>query len=174
MNGIDQRHTSAGRAGGDGRIRTDVGWRRRFCRPSPSTAWLRRRERHGWRGCTGSNREPSVLETDALPVELHPHVPHPTERGRVPVPNTAGSVAPRARFERATLGFVNRCSCPLSYNNEVNEWRMRSDSNARAGLRRPPLSRRFPWSSQARIHHLVPQEGIEPPTLGLSTRRSTG
>ena len=25
-----------------------------------------------WRGCTGSNREPSVLETDALPIELHP------------------------------------------------------------------------------------------------------
>ena len=39
-----QQHTWDEHAGGDGRIRTDVGWRRRFCRPSPSTAWLRRRE----------------------------------------------------------------------------------------------------------------------------------
>ena len=46
-----------------------------------------------WRGCTGSNREPSVLETDALPVELHPRRNATAPREAAPqvtgLPNTA-------------------------------------------------------------------------------------
>ena len=54
-----------------------------------------------WQGRQDSNPRPAVLETAALPSELHPCI----SRFEVPL----------GRFERPTRGLGNRCSIHLSY-----------------------------------------------------------
>jgi hypothetical protein len=54
-----------------------------------------------WQGRQDSNPRPAVLETAALPSELHPCI--------------TGFQVPLGRFERPTRGLGNRCSIHLSY-----------------------------------------------------------
>ena len=46
--------------------------RAKSARPPAGGALRDRRRWRKWQGCADSNRRPSVLETDALPTELHP------------------------------------------------------------------------------------------------------
>lgn len=129
---------------------------RQFCRLPPSTTWLRR-VRKLWRGCTDSNRVPSVLETDALPVELHP----PRGRHRVLDAlvehgvNVLG-LEPRARFERATSGFVDRRSGPAELTRHV----MMDDADRRQHRANIPCK------------DLAPRAGVEPAASGSTGRHS--
>ena len=76
-----------------------------------------------WHRTTESNREPSALEAAALPVELarygwwvrmdsNHRVPWETalQAAAIGLSATHPLMAPRARFERATSGFVDRRS----------------------------------------------------------------